>query len=383
MNPYKTELRIPGPVPVPPAVLQAASHPMINHRGREFKDMYPRAMKRLQPIFGTQQPIYAVTGSGTAGMEAAAVNIVSPGDKVLVPVGGVFGLRWKSILDAYGADVQLLEYGWGEALDPDTVRSVLQANPDIKAVFTTHNESSTGVLNDIQALGQAAAGHQALLVVDAVSSLGGTPTEMDAWGLDVVCTASQKCLMVPPGLAFLAFSPAAMDRSQSVASSRFYFNINRYDEMLAKGETPFTPNISLIYGLEAALDMIEGEGLERVYARHRLMQTMVRAGVRALDLPLLVDEECASPTTTAVKPEGWDSVDSFRARVRVSMGIELAGGQGPFADRIFRIGHMGYAGPLDMVSCLAALEVALDRPGTAVAAAENVWKQSLLALEGR
>lgn len=374
---HKTELRIPGPVPVPPQVLQAASHPMINHRGKVFKSLFPQIMDRLKPIFGTQQRIYAITGSGTAAMETAVANLISPGDAVLVLVGGSFGQRWKSLCDAYQAKVTVLEYPWGEPVDAAQVQTVLQANPDIKAVFATHNESSTAVLNDLQALGTAVRGHQALLVVDAVSSLGGAEIQMDAWGIDVVCTASQKCLMVPPGLAFVAFSAPAMERAAQTTSSRFYFNINSYDQMLEKGETPFTPNISLLFGLEAALDMIEEEGLDVIYARHFLMRDMARAGIEALGLPLLVVEAGASPTTTSVIPDTITDVDGFRAKVRDHLGVELAGGQGKLAGKIFRIGHMGYATPLDMLTCLAALELALGKSGLATAAAEDVWRRRL------
>lgn len=373
----KQELRIPGPVPVPPRVSLETARPMINHRGREFKQLLPQVLRRLRPIFGTKEnQVLALTGSGTSGMEAAVANLVSPGDQVLVLVGGAFGERWVKLCKTYGALVKEYQFPWGEGADPDRIREILKENPNIVAVFATHNESSTGVLNDIAAISQARSGHQALLVVDAVSSLGGAPLAMDEWAVDFVVTASQKSLMVPPGLAFVAYSRRARHRMEQVTTPRFYFDLLAYEAMLEKGETPFTPNISNFFGLEEALDMIEEEGLENVFSRHLLMRNMVRAGIRALALPLLVEDRFASPTTTAVKPQEID-VPKFRVLVRDTYGVELAGGQGRLANDIFRIGHMGYATPLDMITCLAAIETALGKFGVATAAAQMVWQQHI------
>lgn len=373
----KQELRIPGPVPVPPEVLLSAAKPMINHRGAGFKQILPDVLQRLQPFFGTKNPILPLTGSGTSSMEAAVVNVVSPGEKVLVLVGGSFGQRWAQLTKTFGAEVVELPYPWGEGVNPAEISAMLELHPDVVAIFATHNESSTGVLNDLAAIGKARGDHPALIVVDAVSSLGGTPVQMDEWGLDVVCTASQKCLMGPPGLAFIALSERARAKMKTVSTPRFYFNLTAYEQMLEKGETPFTPNLSIFFGLQQGLTMMEQETLPKIFARHLLLRDMIRAGIRALELPLLVADAAASPTTTAIIPSHVDNVDAFRTEIRLKFGVEFAGGQGKFAGKIFRVGHMGYATPLDMLTCLTALEMALQKPGVAVAAAEQVWQAYL------
>lgn len=370
---YKQELRIPGPTPVPPQVLARTSAPMVNHRGSAFKELYPRVLERLKPIFGTVEQIYMVTGSGTAGMEMAVANLVSPGTPVLCLVGGFFGQRWRDMCRAFGAEVHELVYPWDKAADPAWVGEYLKEHPEIEVIFATHNESSTAVINDIEALAKARGDHQALLVVDAVSSLGGVPVKMDEWGIDVVVSASQKCLMAPPGLAFVSFSRRAKEVALKARTSRYYFDLSIYDRYWERNEPPFTPNISLVFALDEALQILEAEGLENVFARHRLMRDMVREGVRALGLELLVAETYASPTVTGVKV---DDADQFRQHIRLKYGVEFAGGQGPFAGKIIRIGHMGYATPLDMLTALAAIEMTLGRPGIATAAAERLWLEA-------
>ncbi|KLU39699.1 MAG: hypothetical protein AA931_06795 [Peptococcaceae bacterium 1109] len=370
---FKQELRIPGPTPVPPQVLAKASSPMINHRGSVFKEKLPQILRRLQPLFGTTEQVYMVTGSGTAGMEMAVANLVSPGTPVLCLVGGFFGERWAKMCRAYGGEVHELSYPWDTAASPDQVREYLLSHPEIEVVFATHNESSTTVINDIQALAEARGSHQALLVVDAVSSLGGVPFAMDEWGVDVVVTASQKCLMAPPGLAFVCFSKRAREKARASSGSRYYFDLEIYDAYFQRQEPPYTPSVSLCFALDEALNILEAEGLERAFARHLLMRDMVRAGVRALGLEPLTEDKCASPTVTGVK---LAHADAFRAEIREKYGVEFAGGQGPFAGKIFRIGHMGYATPLDMLTSLAVLEMSLDMPGAATSAAERVWKQA-------
>ena len=368
----KHELRIPGPVPVPPKVLLASASPMINHRGAEFREKLPLVLDRLKPIFATENAIIALTGSGSAAMEAAVANLVNPGDPVLVLVGGSFGQRWLDICTSYGAKVLELQYPWGKGVDPLDVQAILKTHPEIEVVFATHNESSTAVLNDIEGIGEVVNQFDALFVVDAVSSLGGSPLETDNWGVDVVCTASQKCLLTPPGLAFVSISQRARSRMKKVTSPRFYLDLLRYEEMLMQGETPYTPNIANFFALEEALNLIEAEGLENIYARHYLMRDMIRVGMQALELPLLVEEPWASPTVTSVRPDFSDVV-GFCRRLEQKYGVEVAGGQGLFAGKIFRVGHMGYATPLDMVTTLAAIEASLGQYGKACAAAEKIW----------
>lgn len=367
------QLRIPGPTPVPHEVAAASARPMVNHRGPVFKATMMSVLERLKPVFQTQNPILAITGSGTSVMDASVANLINPGDEVLVLVGGSFGERWAKICGAYQAKVHVLEYPWGEGVDPQQVADFLRAHPRTAAVFATHNESSTGVLNDLAGIGSAVRDSNALLVVDAVSSLGGADLKTDAWGIDVVCTASQKCLMAPPGLAFLSVSERAKQRIYEVSSPRFYLDLRIYFDWLGKQEPPFTPNISCFYAVERSLDLIESEGLEKVFARHLLLRDMIRAGLQAIDLPLLVADQWASPTVTAVKP-AFSDVGGFLAALR-ERGVELAGGQGRLAGKVFRIGHMGSASPLDMLATLAAIEAQLGGGGRAVAAAEQVWME--------
>lgn len=369
---FKPELRIPGPVPVPSAVSLRMAQPMINHRGKVFKERFPSILSRLQPLFGTKNPIYMITGSGTSGMETAVSNLVSPQTPVLCLVGGFFGKRWADLCQAYKGNVHVLDFPWDGGIDPNRVSEYLAQHPEIEVIFVVHNESSTAVLNNIEAISKARGNHNALLVVDAVSSLGGTPIQMDAWGLDVVISASQKCLMTPPGTAFITVSRRAREYMENCQSSRYYFDIRKYEQFMEKGETPFTPNINNVFALEESLNMIEAEGLENVFARHRLMRDMMRAGAKAVGLELLVAEQDASPTVTGVK---YPNADSFRARIREQYGVEFAGGQGPHAGNIFRVGHMGYATPLDILVALAVLEVDLKKFGEATKAAEQVMRK--------
>lgn len=366
---FKPELRIPGPVPVPNEVSLEMAKPMINHRGAYFREHYPAVLNRLAVLFGTKNQVHMVTGSGTSGMEMAVSNLVSPGTPVLCITGGFFGNRWVDLCKAYGAEMHVLEFAWNAGIDREQVREYLDKHPEIELIFMVQNESSTAVLNDAAAVSRARAGHQALLVVDAVSALGGTPCLMDDWGLDAVVSASQKCLMVPPGTAFLAFSPRAREYSADCKASRYYFDLRLYERYMERSETPFTPNIHNVLALETALNMIEAEGLEQVYARHLLMRDMLRAGVRALGLELLVADQDASPTVTAVR---YADADKFRARLKEKYGVEFAGGQGIHANNIFRIGHMGYSTPLDVLTALAVLEVDLKKYGQGTKEAQMI-----------
>lgn len=366
---FKPELRIPGPAPVPPPVSLALAEPVLNHRGEIFQQRFPEILKRLQPLFGTTRAIYMITGSGTAGMETAVGNLVSPGTPVLCLINGFFGNRWADLCRAYQGQVHTLQFPWGKAVQPAQVEDYLARHPAIEIIFVVHNESSTAVLNDLEKISWARGDEGRLLVVDTVSSLGGTPVEMEAWGLDVVVSASQKCLMTPPGTAFISLSARAEQYLQDCRASRYYFDLRKYARFLEKGETPFTPNINNVFALEKALNILEAEGLENTFARHRLLRDMVRAGAEALGLELLVAEEDSSPTVTAVKMSG---ADGFRTRLRKKYGVEFAGGQGPLAGKIFRVGHMGYVTPLDVLTALAVLEIDLGQLGRATEAAEGV-----------
>lgn len=356
-------LRIPGPTPCPPQVLAAVAKPMINHRGRHFAELIGRVVERLKRFYRTQGDVLVLTASGTGGLEAAVVNTLSPGDRVLAVVIGAFGERFAAIAQAYGAEVVRLEYEWGRAADPDDVRRVLSRDPRIKAVLVTHNETSTGVTNPLKALAAVVREHERLLLVDAVSSLGAIPLETDAWGLDVVVTGSQKGWMVPPGLAFVSVSQRAWEAYREAKMPRFYLDLGRHKEALERGQTPWTPALSVLFGLDVALEMMEAEGLENIFARHARIGEMTRQGVKALGLRLLADERYASNTVTAVVvPDGVDE-RALRRLLEDEYGVVLAGGQGKLSGKIFRIGHLGWVTEEDIRDTLDSLAQALPRVG--------------------
>jgi aspartate aminotransferase-like enzyme len=357
-------LRIPGPTPVPDEVLRAVAHPMVNHRGREFASLIERVSEKLRDFFLTREDVLILSASGTGGMEAAVVNTLSPGDRVLVVSIGSFGDRFAAIAETYGAEVTPLAYEWGQAADPEDVRKALAADAAIKAVLVTHNETSTGVTNPLAEIANVVRGAKRLLIVDAVSSLGAIPVDMDGWGLDVVVTGSQKGWMVPPGLAFVALSERAWVANESAGMRRYYFDLAKARDMARKGQTPWTPTMSIFYGLDAALDIMAREGLEGIHARHANIGRMVREGVKALGLELLAaDERYASDTVTAVKcPEGVE-VSALRTALEDEHKVVLAGGQGKLSGKIFRIGHLGLVSEEDIRDALEALKQVLPRVG--------------------
>jgi aspartate aminotransferase-like enzyme len=359
-------LRIPGPTPVPADILEAVGRPMVNHRGREFAAIIRRASERLKDFFLTGQDVMLLSCSGTGGLEAAVVNVLSPGDKVLAVSIGAFGERFATIAENYGAQVTMLPYEWGQAAVPDDIRKALRAEPDIKAVLVTHNETSTGVTNPLAQIAEVVreAGDDRLLLVDAVSSLGAIPLETDAWGLDVVVTGSQKGWMVPPGLAFVAMSDRAWKAHDAAKMPRFYFDLAKHRDSQAKGQTPFTPTMSVFFGLDVALERMAVEGMEAIFTRHKNIANQTRTGVRALGLELLCqDERYASDTVTAVKcPDGID-VGELRNLMEDEYSIVLAGGQAKLSGKIFRIGHLGLVEERDIRETLAALGEALGKLG--------------------
>jgi len=374
----KSYLMIPGPTPVPPAVVAAMSRPMIGHRSTDFADLYHRVADKLRLVCQTSGDVFVLTSSGTGAMETAVANVVRPGDKVLALITGNFGERFARIARAFGAAVVEVNFGWGGAVDPQVVAEHLR-DRDIRAVLATQNETSTGVANDIAALGRLLADHPALLLVDAISGLGGMDIRTDEWGVDILVGASQKALMLPPGLAFVTVSPKAWQMIEKNEGPRFYFDLLAARKAQANWNTPFTPAVSLFFGLEAALDMILAEGLPRVFERHALLAAAVRAAVRALGLQLLIPDEYASHTVTAVVgPEGV-AVDELRRVLYSRYGVSVAGGQGILRGKIFRIAHMGFVDRTDVLAVLAALEMALaelNYPvelGSGVRAAQEVF----------
>lgn len=364
----KPYLMVPGPTSVPDRVLQAMHRPVINHRGPQYEDMFRDISTKLQQVFQTKNAVLTFPASGSGAMEAAVVNILSTGDKVLVVSIGVFGDRFAEIAKRFGADVEKLDFPWGQAADPEVLANRLRNDhaQQIKAVFITHNETSTGVTNNIAALAAACADHPALRVVDAVSSMGAVNLEMDAWGLDVVVTGSQKALMIPPGLGFMALSERAWAANAASTMPKFYWDAQAMKKSLGKGQNPYTPPVSLLYGLQESLTLIQEEGLANIFARHRLLAAGLRTGLKALGLELLADDNAASPGVTAVIAPAGIEAKQIQKMMREQYGITIAGGQKQLENKIFRIGHLGYAVPTDILVVLATLEMTLAKLGARV-----------------
>jgi len=359
-------LRIPGPTPVPPKVLEACARPMINHRGPEFAAILDRATKRVKEVFLTQNDVFILTTSGTGVMETAVVNTLSPGDRVLAICGGAFGDRFANIAKTYGADVSRLDVEWGKAADPEDVRRALAADPAIKAVLIVHNETSTGVTNPLEQIAKVVREFDKLLLVDAISSLSAIPVRTDDWGLDFVVTASQKGWMVPPALAMVSVSPRAWEAHAKAKMPRYYFDVATAKDYLERGQTPWTPAVSVFYGLDLALGIMAQEGLENIFARHRRIGQFTRDGAKSLGLKLFADERFASDTVTAIKvPEGVDG-KALGKLCLDEYDLVMAGGQAKLAGKIFRIGHLGFVSEEDIKAALDVLAKALPRVGFAV-----------------
>jgi aspartate aminotransferase-like enzyme len=366
-----TNLRIPGPTPCPDDVLQAMSRQMINHRGPEFADIIARITTRLQKLFVTRGDVLTLTSAGTGAIESAVVNTLSPGDRALCVSIGVFGDRFADVARTYGVDVQTLSFSEGTAADPDEVARALRAGPPFKAVMVTHNETSTGVTNDLGAIAGAirSTDQDTLILVDAISSLGSVPLPIDAWDLDVVFTGSQKGWMVPPGMSMVAVSKRGWAAAEAARIPRYYFDYKKAKSYLEKGQTPWTPAVSVYFAMDIALQKLEAEGLERIHARHERIGQMTRDGVKALGLQLFADERYASNTVTAVRvPDGveWSALGKI---MRTEFDTVLAGGQGALTGKIFRIGHLGLVSEADIEACLDALKLALPKVGFSPVAA--------------
>ena len=374
-------LMIPGPTPVPVGAALAGAQPMINHRGPEFGALLSEVTGSLARVLVTHGTVLVFPASGTGGMEASAVNLVSPGDKVLVAVAGEFGSRFAEILRVTGAQVSTIEVEWGTRVDPAAIRAALESDPAIRAVVVTHNETSTGVTMDLASIRRAIVREDVLFIVDAISSMGAIQLHQDEWGIDAVVGGSQKGLMTPPGLAMISLSPKAWDKVERTTRRSVYWDFMAARKFFERptAQTPYTPAVSLLYSLRESLRMLESEGLENVYRRHRMLARAVRAGVRGIGLEPLAPDDCASSTVTAVKlPDGVDA-KSLLSTLRKEYGVVIAGGQGSLSGRIIRIGHVGNVSWQEVVVSLSAIEMALaklgrsvDR-GASVAAAEEVF----------
>ncbi|RTL43240.1 MAG: alanine--glyoxylate aminotransferase family protein [Candidatus Melainabacteria bacterium] len=372
-------LMIPGPTPVPDAVLESVARHPIGHRTPEFSKVVQDVIQDLKWLGKTENDVFVLTASGTGGMEAAVSNTISPGDRVLSLICGVFGERWAKVAEAFGAEVERMTVEPGKAIDPKAVEAKLaSAQPKFKAVTITHNETSTGVINDLQALAAAAKKHSALSVVDAVTSFGAVDLPIDAWDVDVVVTGSQKALMLPPGLGIIFFGKRAWEAKANCQSKSFYFDLKKYKKSLDANTTPYTPNVSLFCGLATALKMMREEGTESIFARHMRLKQSLRAGLQAMGLELVVDEEAASPTITSIKPPADLTVDAIRKKLKERYKILVADGQEELKGKIFRIGHMGYVFERDVLMTLASLEATLIElghkvePGKAVRSASDL-----------
>ncbi len=377
MSRFEPNLRIPGPTALPPSVREAGGRQMVNHRGEEFKALLLRVTEGMKPYFGTRHDVILLTCAGTGALEAAIVNTLSPGDPVLAVTMGAFGDRFAKIAEVYGASVTRLEVEWGTAAQPADVRRVAAGIPGLRAVLLTHNETSTGVTNDIASLAAAVreVAPEALILVDAISALGAVPFAMDDWGLDLVVTGSQKAWMSAPGMAMAAVGPRAWAAGEAARMPRFYLDLKRHKDTAAAGETPWTPAVAVMYQVDEGLRLMQAEG-DGVFTRHAACQAMTRAGLRAMGFELLAADDVASRTVTAaVIPERLDW-SAFNKALK-ARGLVLAGGQGKLKGKIFRLGHLGSVTTDDILAAIGVIEaVAVEHglgvePGAAVAAAQR------------
>lgn len=352
----------PGPTPVPESIMLKMAAPMIHHRHPEFKEIIERVSGNLKYLFQTGNDVLTLTSSGTGAMEAAVSNLHSAGDEAVFVNGGKFGERWGEILKAYGVKTIEKKIEWGDSVPPDQIVEIVKKNPAVKAVYVTQSETSTGAATDVKLIASEVRKHSdALIVVDGITAVGAMELRMDAWGLDVVVTGSQKGLMIPPGLAFVAISPRAWEAIKQSKSPRYYFDLLRGRKSLESHDTPWTPAISLFVGVDQALEMIKKQGIEDIWARHERLSRAIREGASALGLNSLA--KTASPALTAL----WipPSIDPkrFMTILKKTYGITVAGGQGHLAGKIFRISHLGYYDELEMVTMISALEMTLVECG--------------------
>jgi aspartate aminotransferase-like enzyme len=384
----KRFLITPGPTPVPPEVLLASAEPVVHHRAPRFTEILNEVVDGLRYVYQTANDVLVFASSGTGAMESAVVNLVEPGDHVLVASCGNFGERWIKLNTTWGADLTALEFEWGTKVVPAEIAAALRADPAIKAVFVQFSETSTGVVNDIKAIGEIVAATPAVLVVDAISGLGATDLPTDAWHVDVCVAGSQKALMIPPGLAYVAVSEKAWDVAQAVKTPKFYFDwVACRKKMYGEApQTPYTPAVSMIVAQNKAIEMIREEGLQTVFERHRVLGRACKEGVKALGLELFGPDDPEANSVTAVKvPEGVDG-GKIGKLARDKYGVWLAGGQGRLKGKIFRFGHCGYFGASDIIVGLATVEMVLAqlgydvKLGASLGAAEQVFLESTVQL---
>ena len=366
----KKYLLTPGPTPLPPEVCQALARPIIHHRTGEYSALFAEVNKSLKYLFQTSEDVFTFVSSGTGAMEAAVVNLLSAGDKVIVVAGGKFGERWLELCKTFGMNVIEIRIEWGKAVSPSQIEKLLKENPDAKAVFVTLCETSTGVKTDVKAIAALTAKTDTVIVVDAVSGLGAMEFKTDEWGVDVVVSGSQKGIMLPPGLGFISLSKKAQKMLETSKLPKYYLNLKVYKKALDKADTPYTPAISLTVALKEALKMIQDEGLENVLKRHAVMAEATRQAVKAMGLELFASSP--ADAVTAVKlPDGMDGVKLYKT-MKDELGVQAAGGQGDLKGKILRIAHLGYMDASDVILVISAFETALAKIGHPVKAGEGV-----------
>lgn len=356
-------LRIPGPTPLPEEVLRVMSRQMINHRGPEFGQIVTDVTANLKQLFQTAADVFLLTGAGTGGLEAVVVNTLSPGDRVLSVSIGVFGERFATIAEQFGAEIVPLRFEWGKAADPDAIRRALNADSKIKAVLVTHNETSTGVTNDLAAISSVVKEFDKLLLVDAISSLGSIDLPVDKWHVDVAVTGSQKGWMAPPGLAMVSVSQQAWQAHEKARMPRFYWDFTKAKSYLEKGQTPWTPSVTTIFALSVSLKMMLDEGLANIIARHARIAQTTREGIKSLGLPLFAEASHASNTVTSIAASDGLDTKKLLKIMREEHQIILGGGQQKLDGKIFRIGHLGWVNEDDIKAVLTTLKTVLPQAG--------------------
>lgn len=359
----KHMLMIPGPTPVPEKVLKALGTHPIGHRSGDFSKIIAEINDNLKWLHQTKNEVLSLNVSGTGAMEAGMINFLSPGDRVLVGVNGKFGDRWAQICEVFGMITERITSDWGTPLNPEEFKTKLEAdtNKEIKAVVITHSETSAGVLNDLETInGYVKAHGEALIIVDAVTSLGAYNVPVDDWGLDVVASGSQKGYMIPPGLGFISVSDKAWKAYETSKFPRFYMDLGKYKKANAKNSTPFTPPINLMFGLQTALQIMQREGLENIFARHQRLTNATRAAATAMGLDLLAPDDAASTAVTAIRT---GDAEAIRTTMREKYDIALAGGQDHLKGKIFRVGHLGFISDRDVIMTIGCLEAALTELG--------------------
>ena len=361
----KLNLMIPGPTPVPENVLSSMSKHPIGHRSGDFQEIVQKTTEQLKWLHQTTADVLTITGSGTAAMEAGIINTLSKGDQVICGENGKFGERWVKVAKAYGLEVKIVKADWGQPLDPNQFKRLLQKDSDrkIKAVILTHSETSTGVINDLKTINNEVKNNsEAITIADCVTSLGACNIPMDEWGIDVIASGSQKGYMIPPGLSFVAMSKRAWEANNQSNLPKFYLDLKQYLKTVNKNSNPFTPAINLYFALEASLTMMQKEGLNNIFTRHARHQKATQEGIKAMGLNLFTKEGCGSPAITAVEPNNIDA-ENIRKSIKNDFDILLAGGQDHLKGKIFRIGHLGFVNDRDIVSVISALESTLDKMG--------------------